>query len=131
MGEQTTQHTPTPWSCHSGMIWQDGPDVYPTGNKDGTPITHMDREPGNGTLPVERDANADFIVQACNSHDALLEAALKAIKYDEVIKSCANEPDKMASYCTAEGTTLDSLYFDWMTSSRAAIAKAENETEAE
>jgi hypothetical protein len=48
-----------------------------------------------------------------------------ALAYDKAIKSCANDPDKMASYCTAEGETLDCLYANWISKSIAAIAKAE------
>lgn len=67
-----TEHTPTPWTCHSGSIWLDRPTVYPKGEDTGIPIAKMDREPGNGTLPVERDANATFIVEAVNAHDKLV-----------------------------------------------------------
>ena len=70
-------------------------------------------------------ANAAFIVRACNSHEALLEAACKAIVYDRAIACCANDPNKMASYCTAEGASLDELYSDWISSSIAAIAATE------
>lgn len=73
------QHTPVPWICHSGMVWQDKPGVSPTGDGEGRlPIARMDREPGNGTEPVERDANATFIVLACNAHEGLLAAAREA-----------------------------------------------------
>ncbi len=46
--------------------------------KDDNPVAYIDREPRNGTLPVEREGNADFIVRACNSHAKLLEVC-KAI----------------------------------------------------
>lgn len=58
------EHTPTPWKVESGMIY----------TQEGIPIARMDREPGNGTQPVERDENARFIVQAVNLHDELIEA---------------------------------------------------------
>ena len=74
-------HTKLPWVCHSGCVWQDGPDVYPKGNQEGTPIAKMDRTVGNGTIPAERDENARFIVQACNSYYPLLEAC-KAVRDD-------------------------------------------------
>lgn len=38
-----------------------------------------------------------------------LAAAVK--RYDEAIHSCGNDPEKMASFCTAEGDDLDVLYF--------------------
>jgi len=54
----------------------------------------------------------------------LLEACKAAIAYDRAINSCADDPDKMASYCTAQSDTLDTLYDDWISKSRTAIAKA-------
>ncbi len=50
--------TPAPWVCHSGMVWR------ADGSEDGIPIARMDRERGNGTMPVERDANARLISAA-------------------------------------------------------------------
>jgi hypothetical protein len=52
-----------------------------------------------------------------------LEAAARAaIRYDDEIQKCANDPDAMASHCTAEGDTLDTLYADWISKARAALA---------
>jgi len=47
-----------PWKVTSGTVE----------TADGTPIAHMDRETGNGTIPTERDQNAHFIVEACNAY---------------------------------------------------------------
>jgi hypothetical protein len=47
-------HTPGPWEVTSGFVQ----------TPEEIPICHMDREPGNGTLPVERDRNADLIADA-------------------------------------------------------------------
>jgi hypothetical protein len=69
-----TAHTPGPWTCHTGSVYKDGPTVYPKGQDEGIPICHMDREPGNGTMPVERDANARLIAAAPDLL-AALEAA--------------------------------------------------------
>ena len=66
-----SKHTPGPWTAHSGAVYVDGPNVYPKGDDLGIPIARMDREPGNGTVPTERDANARLIAAA----PALLEAA--------------------------------------------------------
>lgn len=33
------------------------------------------------------------------------------VEYDKAIKSCANDPEKMSSFCTAQGDDLDELYF--------------------
>lgn len=57
--------------------------------------------------------------------DKLLEACEAGVVYDEAIQECANDPKKMATSCTAQGDTLDSLYADWISKTRAAIAEAE------
>ena len=72
-----TEHTPTPWVCHSGMVWKQAEPGF-VGD---TPIAFMDREPGNGTLPVERDENAKYITVAVNSHKRLVRALEKAYKW--------------------------------------------------
>ena len=69
--------TPGPWVCHSGMVYKDGSDVFPKGDNNGIPIASMHREPGNGTVPVERDANAHLI--ACAPE--LLTVLNQAIAY--------------------------------------------------
>jgi len=38
------------------------------------------------------------------------------LEYDKAIKACANDPEKMSSFCTVQGDTLDDLYLqmvDW------------------
>lgn len=57
---QKQQHTPGPW--HVNGQWID--------NYDSEPVCHL---PPDATYK-NRDANAAFIVRACNSHDALVEA---------------------------------------------------------
>ncbi len=61
-------HTPGPWICHSGMVWKPAKtkvDCACDADGDGEiPIARMDREPGNGTTPTERDANARLIAAA-------------------------------------------------------------------
>ena len=61
MSEQT--FTPGPWVCHSGMVWKDGPNVWPKGDDNGIPIARMDRETSE-THPTARDANARLIAAA-------------------------------------------------------------------
>ena len=77
---------------------------------------------GKCTMPSEADAA--FIVQACNSHDDLVAACKAAIAYDNAIRNSANDPEKMASFCTAQGDDLDSLYESWISLSRAALKRA-------
>lgn len=57
--------------------------------------------------------------------DATLGACVKAIAYDEAIRSCADDPKKMASFCTAEGESLDALYAAWIVAARGAVALGE------
>jgi len=78
------KHTPGPWTCHCGMVYKDGPSVYPKGDEWGIPIARMDREPGNGTFPVERDANARLIAAA---PDLLKELRGLAV-YLQHLESC-------------------------------------------
>lgn len=55
----------------------------------------------------------------------LLDAANAAIAYDRAIQACAGDPEKMSSFCTAQGDDLDALYFAWCDKARAALAKAQ------
>ena len=70
-----TGHTPGPWTIYDDggeedssdiiMAWIDDED---SGEKYDIAAMLLDRPIG------ERKANAEFIIRACNSHDALLEA---------------------------------------------------------
>jgi len=51
-----TNHTPTPWTYHSGSVYANG-----------TRIALMDRETTD-TSPTERDSNAKMIVKAVNAY---------------------------------------------------------------
>lgn len=55
-----------------------------------------------------------------------IEACKAAIEYDKAIESCAGDPEKMSSFCTAQGDDLDTLYFDWMTKAKQAVEKWED-----
>lgn len=54
-----------------------------------------------------------------------LKSCRAAIKYDAAIKSCADDPDKMSSYCTAANGSLDALYAEWICLSAKAILEYE------
>jgi hypothetical protein len=58
-------HTPGPWEVSSGMVQtiREHECKLP-GCGTHIPIAYMDRTPGNGTLPVERDCNAHLIAAA-------------------------------------------------------------------
>lgn len=72
------QHTPTPWLLDGRLVYslQDDARGRPTNRFS----AHLD--PGFGrdglTPDTELDANAAFIVRACNAHEALV-AALKGV----------------------------------------------------
>jgi len=53
----------------------------------------------------------------------LYAAAVAAIAYDAAIHSCANDPDKMTEFGTAQGDDLDLLYADWIDKAGAGLAK--------
>jgi hypothetical protein len=59
MSYEFADSTQAEWECHSGAVF----------TVDGIPLAYMDRKPGNGTMPVERDANA-YLMAA--SRDLLL-----------------------------------------------------------
>lgn len=67
-------------------------------------------------------------LEAVRPVDALLADMLEALEaaaaYDDAIEMCGNSPERMASFCTAEGDDLDALYARWQSLSRAALAKA-------
>lgn len=59
------QHTPGPWEVESGMVQTVAKHTCTLpGCGVHVPIALMDRNPGNGTLPYERDANAALIASA-------------------------------------------------------------------
>lgn len=55
-----------------------------------------------------------------------IDACKAAIEYDKAIEACAGDPEKMSSFCTAQGDDLDALYFDWITKAREAVATWED-----
>lgn len=70
-------HTPGPWRVSTGSVYVDDGEEWPT-----IPIAHMDREIGNGTKPVERDANARLIASAPSLLSALEEIARREGAYN-------------------------------------------------
>lgn len=103
------------WSKKDGEIITAGDDGGAYGSHSGTIDHHYD--------PATKEANKNLIAAAPD----LYAAAMAAIAYDEAIEQSANDPAAMSSFCTAQGDSLDSLYMDWMTKARAALAKARGE----
>jgi hypothetical protein len=52
---------------------------------------------------------------------AIILACEAAVAYDEAIVACSNSPARMASFCTSQGDTLDTLYVDWISKSKYAL----------
>ncbi len=67
------------------------------------------------------------ILRIVNAHELFVKACQAAIIYDTAIQECVNDPEKMTAYGTGQGDTLDDLYADWITKSRAALAKVKVE----
>jgi hypothetical protein len=59
-------------------------------------------------------SNHDATAELRSLKSRYRELAEAAIDYDLAIQACANDPAKMATYCTAQGDTLDSLYVRWL-----------------
>ena len=84
-----TKHTPGPWEVDSGMVQ----------TCDETPIAHMDRTIGNGTMPVERDANARLIAAA---PDLLLVLETIEASTDGLVNPLAREINRSARKAIAK-----------------------------
>jgi hypothetical protein len=52
------------------------------------------------------------------------DLAASVLAYDAAIRSCANDPNKMASFCSAEGDDLDALYLAMVTAASNAAPQA-------
>ena len=76
-----TTFTKGPWKVESGMVF----------TEDGIPIARMDREPGNGTSPVERDENARLIAKSPRMYQALTEIMHIADDNQYLIQAIARE----------------------------------------
>lgn len=87
-------YTPGPWVCHSGMVYKDGPNVWPRGTGDGVPIARMDRDTPY-TSPVERDCNAGLIATAPEMLEFIEMVAMGNTEF-EVLEARARELIKQA-----------------------------------
>lgn len=53
------------------------------------------------------------------------ELARAVLAYDAAIQLCADDPEKMTSFCTSEGDNLDDLYFRMMEYARFILSQPE------
>ena len=107
----TTEHTPVPWrrrrpNGHKPMD-VDAYQVYASGRRGEVPVAML-------TYTGHEDANAAFIVTACNSHDALVEQRDDLL---EALKETLGFIDSLTEY--------KSLRLNPKEAARAALAKAE------
>lgn len=68
---------------------------------------------------------SEWMELACaleRENNELRAVAEAAVAYDDAIRLCANDPERMASFCSATGDDLDALYLRWMELARAALA---------
>lgn len=82
---------------------------------------------------VNREALAEVVALvtqpgSVRNVDLHRSATRAALAYDEAIRACANDPEKMASFCSAHGDNLDSLYAKWITLARLALDADKAET---
>ena len=108
----TTQHTPTPWLIEYDPEEHKPPEFscvdITVGPPTGHTIAHVD--PHN-EMPQHADANAAYIVLACNAHEELVEA----------LQATLRDLDETESSRIYGGTTAIKL-------ARAALALAKGET---
>lgn len=58
---------------------------------------------------------------------AASELIAAVLAYDAELEACANDPEKMASHCTAQGQTLDDLYARMVGVARTMKAKTDGD----
>ena len=66
------KHTPTPWAIEKYCVWAG--DKYVAATQ-------------TGINEEEQQANATFIVKACNNYETLLTAAKKALEFMERVEA--------------------------------------------
>ena len=99
-------HTAGPWQVNSGMVE----------TLTGVPIAYMDRNAGNGTLPVERDSNVHLIASAPDLLASLKEV-LRALE-SHIDDSCRSQNVNRDVLCPCNQNEIKRA--------RAIIAKTEN-----
>ena len=99
-------HSPTPWRKSN----------YSVGQMEG-----IESKLGATCAGAYELADVELIVSCVNAHAMLVAACEAALRYHDAIAQCANSPEKMASFCTAEGDDLDALYTAWQVAATVAL----------
>lgn len=85
------EFTPGPWEVCSGMVQTVAEHNCKTpGCGVHIPIAYMDREAGNGTMPVERDANAYLIAAAPEMFELLQDLMPKLVAHGMRVQEIEN-----------------------------------------
>jgi YD repeat-containing protein len=91
-----TQHTPVPWSIAGVSVNPHEGHVIESDSADGRTIAwtcnSLDNN-GEEYISQEDIANAEFIIRACNSHDALLAALMQLMEWEGDEPGSYNDPD--------------------------------------
>lgn len=107
-------HTPTPWRYTIDLSLADEASAIVTA-PDGSTVAIV---VANGDAALSAAANAAFIVRACNSHDALVEALAETTEALKEARRYLSLGDRDAMRAYTETGEVQ-------TKARAAIAKAE------
>ena len=94
MPEQQSKHTPGPWSIENFS-----PDHLEIGNYEGENCQAICQVLYYGASDAIDEANADFIIGACNAHDDLLAALIRMVAENE---PAAEDSPRRAGYEQAQ-----------------------------
>lgn len=75
-------------------------------------------------MEPKRRAYAAFIVRACNSHEALVEAARLGVEYDDLLRRYSGP---LKTLCAGDEAAIDAAYDRWINAARAALSLANGE----
>lgn len=104
-----TAHTPAPWVAVPVKGSYKRPVLIQSGTKLVASVNGTQLEPEQPSIG-EAEANAEFIVRACNAHADLLEAAKDTLEALELNRDIHGD-----------------IYGSWMNALRAAISKAQGD----
>jgi hypothetical protein len=103
-------HTPGPWEVDSGMVQTVTEHTCKTpGCGVHIPIALMDRNPDNGTVPTERDANAYLIAASPDMFDALKDIQADWNAWDGYSRNAAEFIARMADTMTRVNAAIEKV----------------------
>ena len=122
------EHTPTPWFLGPTPGYLGGTQYKDDGARHSDPITirspaHTEEIATVWTYLLPTEANAEFIVRACNSHDEVLAALERLLEHTGGCDFHDNANDEMSGPCPGLADPMYGTECPWC-EARAAIAKA-------